>query len=200
MEPIAVSLLQHYRYCPRKCALVAVDGIWIDNEHTVRGTRGHRRVDQRFERVERGVLVLRAVPVHSERLGLVGRADAVEITPSGTIRPVEYKMGRRVGDTADVQLCALAMCIEEMARTAVPEGAVWYAATRRRQRVAFTEDLRSRVVESIGAVRALLGSDRLPMPPADERCRHCQFEAVCLPDLVAHPDRVSAYIAKVVDR
>jgi CRISPR-associated exonuclease Cas4 len=195
MQQLTVSALQHLAYCPRKCALMVVDGIWMDNEHTIRGSRGHRRADRRFDRVERGVRVVRAVPVHSDRLGLTGRADVVEIHPDGRICPVEYKMGRRVKDTADLQLCALAMCLEEMSGQDIAEGAVWYGGPRRRERVVFSTALRQKVVDSVSAIRKMFESEHLPPAPADQRCVHCQFEPICLPDIVSAPDRVSAYLA-----
>lgn len=200
MEQLTVSTLQHLAYCPRKCALMVVDGIWLDNEHTVRGSRGHRRTDRRFDRVERGVRVVRAVPVHSDRLGLTGRADVVEIHPDGRILPVEYKMGRRVKDTADVQLCALAMCLEEMSGQDIAEGAVWYGGTRRRERVVFSTALRQKVVDSVIEIRQMLESKRLPPAPADQRCNQCQFEPICLPNIVSAPDRVAAYLASQLAR
>ena len=111
-EPIvAISAIEHFVYCPRQCALIHCDGVWSDNAHTVRGSRTHRRVDTGHHRRERGRLVLRAIPLWSETLGLSGRADAVEIE-RGAVRPVEYKSGVRHGSAADLQLCAQALCLE----------------------------------------------------------------------------------------
>lgn len=94
--------------------LFRCDGVWSDNEHTVRGTRAHRRVNSGKHRRERGRLVLRGIPLWSEVLGLSGRADAVEISDDDAVWPVEYKAGVRHGQTADLQLCAQALCLEEM--------------------------------------------------------------------------------------
>ena len=105
---IAISAIEHFAYCPRQCALIHCDGVWADNSHTVQGSRAHRRVDSGQHRRERGRLVLRAIPLWSESLGLSGRADAVEIE-SGSVRPVEYKSGVPHGSAADLQLCAQAL-------------------------------------------------------------------------------------------
>lgn len=114
VEPVvAISAIEHYVYCPRQCALIHVDGVWSDNAHTVRGERGHRRADTFATRSERGVRVVRAVPLWSETLGLTGRADAVELHADDSIVPVEYKIGSRHGDAAHLQLAAQALCLEE---------------------------------------------------------------------------------------
>ena len=137
-EPIVtISAIEHFVYCPRQCALIHCDGVWSDNAQTVRGSRAHRRVDSGRHRRERGRLVLRSIPLWSETLGLSGRADAVEIEP-GVVRPVEYKSGIQHGSAADLQLCAQALCLEEMLNVAIPDGDVWYGGPRRRVRVAFT--------------------------------------------------------------
>ena len=141
-EPvIPISAIEHFLYCPRQCALIHCDGVWSDNAHTARGTRAHRRVDGGQHRMERGRRVLRGIPLWSESLGLSGRADVVEMD-GDAIRPVEYKSGVRHGITADLQLCAQALCLEEMLGVAVPSGSVWYGGPRRRVEVDFTDVLR----------------------------------------------------------
>lgn len=197
-EGVPLSALEHYEYCPRQCALIHVDQIWYDNAHTVRGTAGHRRVDSGAATKTRGVTVLRSIPLWSHRWDLVGRADAVEFHSHGAVVPVEYKVGTRHGIAADIQLCAQAMCLEEMLGVAVPYGFLWLGKPRRRHRVPMTERLRSTTIRRIGAVRALAEHNRLPAPPDDERCEHCQFLGYCMPSLVAHPDIVDRYEAEVV--
>jgi CRISPR-associated exonuclease Cas4 len=190
---VPISALEHYSYCPRQCALILVDGIWSDNEHTVRGERGHRRADQPGARRERGRVVSRAVPLFSERLRLNGRADAVEITDEGV-----YKIGRRHGDAATIQLCAEALCLEEMLGLPVPLGYLWFSATRRRERVEFGDGLRRQTVEMIEAVRQLRDGEPLPVAVDDERCRHCQLAGHCLPSVVADEKRVAEYLSSEV--
>ena len=131
-EPVVqISAIEHFVYCPRQCALIHCDGVWSDNAHTVRGSRAHRRVDSGEHRQERGRQVLRAIPLWSEELGLSGRADAVEVE-GDAVRPVEYKAGVRHGSAADLQLCAQALCLEEMLDVEIPHGYVWYGGPRRR--------------------------------------------------------------------
>lgn len=200
VEPIvAISAIEHYVYCPRQCALIHGDGVWSDNRHTVRGARAHRRVDSGEHRKERGRLVLRAIPLWSETLGLTGRADAIEIE-AGTIRPVEYKAGVRHGSAAALQVCAQALCLEEMLGTRIDEGFVWYGATRRRERVVFSHDLRLQVSEIVDSIRAQLSSGRLPHAPNDKRCRECQLLHHCLPGLTSDPRTVAGYVREEVMR
>ena len=194
---VLISAIEHFAYCPRQCALIHCDGVWTDNAHTVRGTRAHRRVDSGKARHERGKLVLRAIPLWSEALGLSGRADAIEID-GDAVRPVEYKSGVAHGEAADLQVCAQAMCLEEMLGVVVPAGYVWYGGPRRRVRVPVTPDLRARVEDVVEAIRAQLLSGRLPGAPNDERCEQCQLRSHCLPELTSAPGRVVRYMKSTV--
>ena len=199
-EPVVqISAIEHFVYCPRQCALIHCDGVWSDNAHTVRGTRAHRRVDSGEHRQERGRQVLRAIPLWSEVLGLSGRADAVEVE-GGAVRPVEYKAGVRHGAAADLQLCAQALCLEEMLEVEIPHGYVWYGGPRRRLRVDFTAALRANVREVIDAIRTQLLTFELPAAPNDARCTECQLLHHCLPELSSAPRRVNRYMENVVFR
>lgn len=199
-EPIVrISAIEHFAYCPRQCALIHGDGVWSDNAHTVRGARAHRRVDSGRHRHERGRRVLRAIPLWSEKLGLSGRADAVEVE-DGAVYPVEYKAGGRHGAAADLQLCAQALCLEEMLDVAIPHGYVWYGGPRRRLRVDFTEALRWEVRDVIDQIRTQLLAFELPEAPNDARCKECQLLHHCLPELSSAPRRVTRYMDSVVFR
>ena len=198
VEPVVpISAIEHFVYCPRQCALIHCDGVWSDNAYTVRGSRAHRRVDSGRHRRERGRLVLRSLPLWSETLGLSGRADAVEIEP-GVVRPVEYKSGIRHGAAADLQLCAQALCLEEMLDVAIPDGDVWYGGPRRRVRVAFTPALRHEVGEIIHEIRQQLLTASLPEAPNDPRCEACQLQQHCLPAVTSAPQKVTRYMDNVV--
>lgn len=198
LEPIiAISALEHHVFCPRQCALVHVDGIWVENEHTANGDLGHRRVDSGEHKVERGRLVLRAIPLWSEHLGLTGRADAIEVGSDGSLTPVEYKIGRPHGDAAHVQLCAQALCIEEMTARRVGHGALWFGAPRRRVEVEIDKELRARTCSVIIEVRNWLAANALPPPVDDARCATCQLVEVCQPSLTAHPARITRHLEQV---
>lgn len=195
---VPIAAIEHHVYCPRQCALIHVDGLWLDNIHTVRGERGHRRVDSGETRSERGRVVLRAVPLWSEALGLSGRADAVEVEPDGRVVPVEYKMGTRHGQAADLQLCAQALCLEEMLGVAVPEGFLWFSGPRRRVPVSIDSALRDRTLEAIEEIRSWMKAQRLPPPVDDARCKQCQLLDLCQPSISAQPSRVSRYMTESV--
>ena len=194
---IAISAIEHFVYCPRQCALIHCDGVWADNAHTVYGSRAHRRVDSGQHRQERGRMVLRAIPLWSETLGLSGRADAVEMQ-SGVVRPVEYKSGTRHGLAADLQLCAQALCLEEMLDVEIPDGDIWYGGPRRRLRVVFSEVLRNEVRRVVDEIRRQILASALPEAPNDEGCAACQLLHHCLPNVTSAPQRVSRYVKNVV--
>ncbi len=187
VEPIPISALAQYTYCPRRAALILLEGEWADNEFTLRGTRAHEQADLPEGLLREGVWVERALPLWSERLGLLGRADVVEFL-GDTPYPVEYKVGRKwprelARRAAEVQLCAQAMCLEEMFGVAVPEGALFYKASRRRQEVPLTPELRSETLAIISAVRHILSQTQLPPPVADARCPNCSLIDICMPQI-----------------
>ncbi|GFN22778.1 CRISPR-associated protein Cas4 [Thermanaeromonas sp. C210] len=181
-EYIPVSALQHYVFCPRQCALIHLEQVWEENLFTLRGRRVHENVDIPDREVEEGVRIERAVPLWSDRLGLIGRADVVEFLPDGTPYPVEYKAGPRRARRADeVQLCAQGICLEEMTGRSVMRGALYHHGSRRRREVRFTPELRSQVEKVAKAVRQLLQEAALPPPVADGRCRDCSLVDICMP-------------------
>lgn len=189
---VPISALEHYSYCPRQCALIHVEQTYEENLFTVRGNIAHERVDQGPVSSSAGVRVYRSMPLWSERLGLTGKADTVEVHPSGPV-PVEYKVGRRHGVHAEIQLCAQALCLEEMFAAEVPQGAVYYHATRRRQAVRFDPVLRARTLQAVEAVRVLLRTQSLPMAPNDNRCPNCSLVNACLPSVVGMQARVRGF-------
>nr|PZN32550.1 MAG: CRISPR-associated protein Cas4 [Actinomycetota bacterium] len=194
---VLISALEHYGYCRRQAALIHVDDVWVENEHTQRGRRGHRRVDEGRSRLERGVLVLRNLPLYSERYGLSGKADVVEVYAGGLV-PVEYKVAFRFHRAAELQLCAQAICLEEMSGSRVVFGYVWLAGQRRRMRVDFHDELRQATLEAIEDIRLAVTSGTLPPAVDDARCGQCQLEPHCMPHVVALPTRIRAYMDEVV--
>ncbi len=185
-EPIMLSALQHWSYCPRQCALIHVEQAFDENVHTMRGNAVHQRVDEPgFESFE-GVRSEHALPVWSERLGLIGKCDIVEFYPDGRIYPVEYKHGKKRAKTHDdIQLAAQAICLEEMTGKPVTHGAIYHHTSRRRREVAITDTLRHQVEETVAAVRTLLASGQLPPPVNDARCKECSLQDICQPEALA---------------
>lgn len=187
---VPISALEHWSYCRRQCALIHVEQVFEDNVFTIRGHLAHERIDRGEDTAEEGVPFRRAVPLWSDRYRLRGRADLVEFRSQGPY-PVEYKVGRRGGSHPDLQLCAQALCIEEMLGVAVPLGAVFHRATARRREVALDTKLRGRTLEAIEDIRSILCDERLPAARNDARCPNCSLLHVCLPQVVGEQDRLS---------
>jgi CRISPR-associated exonuclease Cas4 len=189
-DPIPISALQHWAYCPRQCGLIHLEQVFEDNLHTARGQAVHHLVDEPGDEMKAGVKVERALPLWSDRLNLIGKADLVEFHPDGTVFPVEFKHGRKrqkIHD--DIQLAAQAMCLEEMLGRPVSKGAIYHASSHRRREVSITPELRRLVEKTADAIRAMLASGRLPPPANDARCRECSLKEICQPEAIANTDR-----------
>jgi len=185
---LPLSALQHWLYCPRQCALIHVERMWTENRFTAEGRLLHERTDRPGTERRRGVRTLTAVPLRSRRLRVAGIADVVELR-DGRPYPVEYKRGRPKAHRADeVQLCAQAVCLEEMFGVDVPEGALFYGEPRRLTRVALDDDLRAltaRVAEEAGAA---LRDGRTPKARYERRkCGACSLIDDCRPKAMANP-------------
>ena len=189
---VPISALEHFSYCPRQCALIHVEQTFDENVFTVRGHISHERVDSGVVTVPRGVRQLRSMPLWSQEYRLIGKADVVEFQPDGPV-PVEYKVGRLTGGHAAIQLCAQALCLEEMLGVPVPVGALYSHATKRRVRVDIDEPLRSRTRSAVSAVRTLITEQQLPAPVNDERCPNCSLVNACLPTVVGEPARIRGH-------
>jgi CRISPR-associated exonuclease Cas4 len=194
LDPIPLSALQHWCYCPRQCGLIHLEQVFDDNVHTLRGNALHARVDQPGVETAKGVRVERALPVWHEALGLIGKADVVEYLPGGTPYPVEYKQGSRhkaaaIAACDDVQLAAQALCLEATSGRAVPEGALYYATSKRRRVLPITVGLRQQVADVAAAVRGMLASGVLPPrlegAEAALRCKGCSLHERCQPEATA---------------
>lgn len=209
---IPISALQHYVFCPRQCGLIHIEQIWADNRLTAEGSLLHRRVHDADDESRPGVRVSRGLRLVSHRLGLVGQADVVEFRNSEmgielpSINgywqpfPVEYKRGKAKPDSSDrVQLCAQAMCLEEMLEVPIPEGAIFYGLPRRRQQVEFVEDLRKMVIETAQSVRGMLKSQQTPRVKYLKRCDRCSIKHLCLPRVTGVKKDVEHYMQKAVE-
>ena len=197
LEQINVSALNQYAYCPRRFALIYLEGQFEQNIHTQRGNAEHERVDRISHSTTRsGARVEYALPIWSDTLGLIGKCDVVEFVPDGTVYPVEYKHGpRRAWINDDVQLAAQAMCLEEMLGVAIPVAAIFHAGSKRRREVDIDASLRAAVVDTLTAMRLVLAREKLP-PPIEERqrCKQCSLNERCQPD-AARADIQAARVA-----
>lgn len=181
-EFVMLSALQHFVYCPRQFALIHLEQVWQENIYTLRGLRVHERVDSPTHELIEGVRVERSLALVSRQHQLRGVADVVEFLGDGVPFPVEYKSGgRKVKDADRVQLCAQAMCLEEMFGMAVPRGALFYHKSKRRVEVVFDGGLRSLVSETVRAIQDLWVTQVMPRPVADARCDDCSLAEACIP-------------------
>jgi CRISPR-associated exonuclease Cas4 len=190
-DPIPISVLNHWAYCPRRCGLIHLEGEFTDNLHTARGNAEHEKVDGIHHETSGDRRIQTALPVWFDRVGLIGKCDVVEFLSDGTPYPIEYKHGpKRKWLNDDIQLAAQAMCLEEMTGKPVPRGAIFHHSSRRRREVQITDALRRQVEETVTAIRALLQSGRLPPPVNDSRCKECSLKEICQPEAVAAIDHV----------
>lgn len=185
-EPIPLSALQHAVYCLRQAALIHLERMWAENRFTAEGQVLHIGVNEAGYRRVRGVRRVNSLPVASKRLGIAGVADFVEFHNHGGGEvpfPIELKRGKAKLHRADeIQLCAQALCLEEMTGAAVPEGALFYAQTKRRVTVAFDTELRRLTEETIAELRQIFDMQRTPPPTSrKERCRACSLVELCRP-------------------
>ena len=188
---IPISALEHYAYCPRQAALIHVEMVWDENLYTQRGRFIHELVDQPGYEILGEIRVERSLPLRSRRWGLVGRADIVEFH-GDTPYPVDYKHGpRRRREHDDLQLCAQAVCLEEMTGCQVPRGAIFHASSQHRREVMFDLALRRRLQEAAAHLRKILRRHSLPPAPNDKRCRQCSLKSSCLPTVVADARRMA---------
>lgn len=193
-DPVPLSALQHYSYCPRQYALIHLEQVFEENAYTLRGQAVHQRVDQPGEEMRpSGVRVVRSLHLYHDTLGLIGKADTVEFLPDGTPYPVEYKHGpRRQRIHDEIQLAAQALCLEYMTGLPVPEGAIFHASSKKRRKVLITEALRLRVLDAIAGIRRIEAEARLPPPVNDKRCDACSLRDACQPAVFAASQRLDA--------
>lgn len=195
-DPILLSQLSHAGFCLRRAALLANEQAWQENADTAKGRAEHERVHT--QRVERrgNSAKLYELPVFSHRLGIAGKCDCIEAeeTADGCcvpalpfpvkLYPVEYKHGKiRSEQEYEIQLCAQAMCLEEMFQTRIPEGAIYYITSHRRYSVPLTEELRNRVRETIREVQLLRHDFSIPPAEYGAKCKACSLREYCLPNV-----------------
>ncbi|EGV49995.1 CRISPR-associated protein Cas4 [endosymbiont of Riftia pachyptila] len=208
IDLLPLSALQHLAYCPRQCALIHLEQSWQENRFTAEGQILHQRANS-GEAESRGDLhIARSLRLHSRQLGLSGIADVVEFHQAeegarlagrkGYWRPypVEYKRGRRKRDDWDrIQLCAQALCLEEMFDTPVSEGAMFYGKARRRERVPIDAPLREQTAALAEQLHTLWSARKTPPPEPGPKCDHCSLVELCMP----RHGSASVYLQRMLD-
>jgi CRISPR-associated exonuclease Cas4 len=196
-DALPLSGLQHLAFCPRQWALIHLEQVWVENLRTAEGRLLHERADLPGESHRGDLRTVRGMTLRSERLHLTGRADIVEFCPEPY--PVEYKRGKsKPTDCDTVQLCAQALCLEEMLATAVPRGAIFYGNPRRRQEVVFTPELRARTEELAATMHRLYRNRETPAAQPGPYCDSCSLVHICLPKVTAQPDSAARWVERQV--
>jgi CRISPR-associated exonuclease Cas4 len=192
-------------FCPRQCALIHVEQIWVESGLTAEGRILHAKVDAGGVETRRDVRRAFGLPIRCLRLGLVGKADVVEFHRQAgggwAPYPVEHKRGRRKEEDWDrVQLCAQALCLEEMLGVPVPEGALFYGKEQRREVVTLGDSLRRETENVAAAVHRLVRESYTPLPAYTAKCDNCSLLGICLPQKVGgRGNRVAKYLERVMD-
>ena len=222
---LPISALQHLAFCERQWALIHLEGMWAENPLTVEGRILHERADETETEVRGNLRTARGLRLRSLSLGLTGRADVVEFHrlskleekrsaqapprtslplegASGLWKPfiVEYKRGKPKIDRCDeVQLCAQALCLEEMLEILIPAGALFYGKPRRRYDVAFDESLRKETENLSVRLHELSNASKTPPAQPSKRCKNCSLNNVCLPEALGRRRDVKGYLAKAIE-
>lgn len=200
---VPISSLQHYLFCPRQCALIHLENIWQENILTAEGALMHQHVHEEGVEIRKNIIRATSLKIHSIKLGIYGIADMVEFLkhpddekeaelncyaqlPGRLGRwkpvPVEYKHGRPKEHKADeVQLCAQALCLEEMLHVFIGSGALYYGQPRRRTEVLFDNSLRQLTIQTISFVRNLFTTNITPFPNYSKSCKACSIIDECHP-------------------
>ncbi|MCL5022240.1 MAG: CRISPR-associated protein Cas4 [Nitrospirae bacterium] len=197
---LQLSALQHFMYCKRQCALIHIEQLWTENLFTAEGRIMHDKVDT-ANRESRGIVRIEyGVPMRSLRLGLIGKADVLEFHKQGdkwAPFPVEYKRGKPKRDDCDkVQLCAQAICLEEMLNVEIEKGALFYGKTRRREEVVFDEKLRLETADAAKRVHELIESGITPKAEYSKKCKSCSLLDQCMPKAGR---KASSYLTKAIE-
>lgn len=194
---IPLSALQHQLFCPRQCALIHVEQLWADDAATMEGHLMHERVDAGRPESRPHVKIVRSIMLRSVALGVVGKADVVELHGSPPKPfPIEYKRGKPKSHRADeVQLCAQAICLEEMFGQPIMEGALFYGETHRRVSIVFDDDLRALTADIAAAARQNILSGKTPPPVKMPACRKCSLESFCQPGRLEKPPHIAQWLA-----
>ncbi|NTW48936.1 MAG: CRISPR-associated protein Cas4 [Chlorobiales bacterium] len=200
---VMLSALQHYVYCPRQCALIHLEQIWVESGLTAEGRLMHERADSGETSYRTGVRIARSVQLRSSVLGVSGVADVVEWHKREDGEqpfPVEYKRGKPKKHDADrIQLCAQAMCLEEMTGSNIPAGALFYGQTRHRHDVIFDQALRDKTVRAAEGVHQLFQSSKTPAAEFSPKCEECSLKEQCIPEVTCAGKSAKTYLNKLIE-
>ena len=194
---LPISALQHLIFCERQCALIHVERLWAENRWTAEGRVIHNKTHTTQAQTLDGVRITRSLWLKSTRLGLVGQADVVEFHSDGRVIPVEYKRGQPKKDDSDrVQICAQALCLEEMLDVEIKNGFLFYGKRKRRTPVKIDQGLRQRTQEVILRLREMIDHRETPTAVRQPKCDSCSLVELCLPDSM----RWKSGVTKFIDR
>jgi len=181
LDYISIASLNQYTYCAHRWWRMNGIGEFVENEYTIEGTSLHDRVHHLSEEIDSDCYQVRAIWLKSDHYQLIGKADLIEST-SGNLYPVEYKRGKRgEWDNDEIQVCAQALCLEEMTGQSIETGYLYYARSHQRQAVAIDETLRRMTIETIQGIQTLLETGTRPKPIYSPRCKGCSLYSRCLP-------------------
>lgn len=204
-ELLPISALQHFVFCPRQCALIHIEQVWAENLLTAEGRILHEKTHEEQIETRDGIRIERGIFLRSGKLGLIGKADVVEfhkLDEGGEWKafPVEYKHGRPKGNNCDiVQLCAQALCLEEMLKADIPAGALFYGKTRHRLEVEFTRELREETLGAVVCLRPFMNAGLTPAPGYSKKCESCSLLSICMPKIIQNAVSVEQYIRQAVN-
>lgn len=200
---LPLSALQHLLFCERQCALIHIEQVWAENRLTAEGRVMHERAHTGGSETRRDIRTARGLRIRSLQLGLIGQADVIEFhrQPDGSTRPlpVEYKRGKPKANRCDeVQLCAQAMCLEEMLRASIPGGALYYGQPRRRTDVTFDQELRRLTEQTAHRLHDLIRSGTTPPATYEKKCDVCSLFDLCRPKTTFHGHAVGSYLQRML--
>ncbi|GAB4388013.1 MAG: CRISPR-associated protein Cas4 [Thermodesulfovibrionales bacterium] len=199
-ELLPISALQHLAFCERQWGLIHLEGLWDENRLTVEGRHLHGRADEAEAEVRGDIRVVRGLRLRSLRLGLSGKADVVEFYSGGRVAPVEYKRGRpKIEPCDEFQLCAQALCLEEMLDVQIVKGMLFYGVPRRRYTVTFDSPLRLKTEGLCSRLHALTKEGKTPRAKYGKKCRSCSLLESCLPKACGGKSGVEQYLKSALE-
>lgn len=183
---VQLAAISQYLFCPRRFALMYVEGVFQANSYTEEGTNAHEHADCAGYEVRRDAHLLRALPLYSKKYGLVGKADIVERGNNYAV-PIEYKLGKkREWDNDEAQLCAQALCLEEMFNCEVSEGFIYHVKSKQRRNVIIDQQLREMTIRAIDSIRKIIINKITPAGVLEKKCTGCSLHEICMPEVTSN--------------